>query len=99
MMEQSVLETPRLRLRPVELSDASAIQKAASAREIAHTMISLQHPYPAGEAERYITRERAEREAGRSVTFTIEQKAESRKQKAESRKQKAESRRVVLWPG
>jgi len=71
-----VLETPRLWLRPLELSDASAIQKAAGAREIADTMISLPHPYPAGEAERYIIRQQSEREAGRSVTFTVEQKAD-----------------------
>jgi RimJ/RimL family protein N-acetyltransferase len=76
MIDQSVIETTRLRLRPLELSDASAIQKAAGVREIADTMISLPHPYPAGEAKRYIIRQQSEREAGRSVTFTIEQKAE-----------------------
>jgi RimJ/RimL family protein N-acetyltransferase len=76
MIEQPVLETTRLRLRPLELFDTSAIQKTASAREIADTMISLPHPYPAGEAERYVARQQAEREAGRSATFAIEQKAE-----------------------
>jgi RimJ/RimL family protein N-acetyltransferase len=76
MIEQPALKTPRLRLRPVKLSDASAIQKAASARMIADTMISLRHPYPAGEAERYIARQQAEQKTGRSVTFTIEQLAE-----------------------
>jgi RimJ/RimL family protein N-acetyltransferase len=76
MIKQPVFETLRLLLRPLALSDTSAIQKAASIREIADTMISLPYPYPAGEAERYITRQQAEREAGRSVTFTIEQKTE-----------------------
>lgn len=76
MLEQPILETPRLRLRPLELSDTSSIQKAAGAREIADTMISLPHPYPAGEAQRYVARQHAEREAGCSVTFTIEQKAD-----------------------
>ena len=75
-MDQFVLETPRLRLRPLELSDAAAIQKAAGAREIADTMISLPHPYPAGEAERFIIRQQSEREAGRSVTISIEQKSD-----------------------
>jgi RimJ/RimL family protein N-acetyltransferase len=74
MLKQRVLETPRLRLRPLELSDASEIQKAAGRREISDTMISIPHPYPAGEAARYVARRRAERETGRSVTFTIEQK-------------------------
>ncbi len=76
MIEQAVLKTPRLRLRPLKLSDASAIQKAASARKIADTMISLPHPYPPGEAERYITRQQDELKTGRSVTFTIEKLAE-----------------------
>ena len=40
MFEQTVLETPMLRLRPLALSDTSEIQKAVGAREIADTMIS-----------------------------------------------------------
>ena len=76
MINQPTLETPRLRLRPVEMSDTSDIQKAASAREIADTMISLPHPYPAGEADRYVTRLEAERESGHSVAFVINQQVE-----------------------
>lgn len=76
MIEQVVLNTPWLRLRSLNLSDALAIQKAASARKIADTMISLPHPYPAGEAQRYVARQLAEGKSGRSVTFTIEQKEE-----------------------
>jgi len=72
MIETAVLETSRLQLRPLELSDALEIQKAAGIREIADTMISLPHPYPDGEAERYISRKLLEREAGSSVTFIIE---------------------------
>ncbi len=78
MIEQPVLKTPQLRLRPLKLSDASAIQKAASVRKIADTMISLPHPYPPGEAERYITRQQDELKTGRSVTFTIERQVEGR---------------------
>ena len=52
-MNQFVLETPRLRLRPLEQSDAPAIQKAAGAREIADTMISLPRPFPIEKAELY----------------------------------------------
>jgi len=77
-MEQPLLETPRLRIRPLEPSDAPAIRKAARAREIADTMISIPHPYPAGEAERYVARQQAERAAGRSVTFALELKAKRR---------------------
>ncbi len=76
MIEQAVLKTRALRLRPLKLSDASAIQEAASVRKIADTMISLPHPYPAGEAERYLARQQDERETGQSFTFVIEQQAE-----------------------
>ncbi len=76
MIEQPVLDTPRLRLRPLKRADASAIQKAAGVREIADTMISLPHPYPIVEAERYVAQQRADQNAGRAVTFTIEQKVE-----------------------
>ena len=78
MIEQPVIETARLRLRPIERSDASAIQREAGAREIADTMISIPHPYPANEAERYVARQQIEREAGRAVTFSIIHKAEGR---------------------
>ncbi len=76
MIEQPILETLRLQLRPIELSDTLEIQKAAGMREIADTMISLPHPYPAGEAERYIFQKQNEREAGSSVTFIIGRKVE-----------------------
>ena len=75
MIKQAILETPRLWLRPVELANASVIQKAAAAREIADTMISIPHPYPDGEARRYIARQQAERDAGCAITFTIKLKA------------------------
>jgi len=78
MIEQAILKTTRLRLRPLKLSDALAIQKAASVRKIADTMISLPHPYPPGEAERYIARQLDERKTGRSFTYIIEQQEEGR---------------------
>lgn len=78
MIRQPVLETLRFRLRPIELADAAEIQKAAEAREVSDTMISIPHPYPDGEAERYVTRQQAERNIGRSATFVIELKADGR---------------------
>ncbi len=76
MIRQLVLTTRRLCLRPLQLDDAPAIQEAASAREIADTMISLPHPYPGGEAGRYLARLQTEREAGRCVAFSIEKRSE-----------------------
>ncbi len=78
MLAQPNLQTRRLWLRPLERSDTTAIQNAAVARDIADTMISLPHPYPTGEAERYVTRQLADRDAGRSATFTIAQKDNER---------------------
>lgn len=72
MIDTPVIETARLQLRTPVQSDIQAIQTAAAAREIADTMISLPHPYPEGEAERYLARQRIEQEAGHSYTFIIE---------------------------
>jgi RimJ/RimL family protein N-acetyltransferase len=76
MLSQPKLETKRLSLRPLTFADASWIQKVASVRQIADTMISIPHPYPDGEAERYISKQMFEFERGRSVTFAIEQNPE-----------------------
>jgi len=76
MSQQPILETQRLRLPPIALSDAVAVQQAASLREIADTMISIPHPYPEGEAERYIAEQIELREQGGSAAFTIERKTD-----------------------
>ena len=74
MSAQFKLLTDRLILRPLTRTDVSSIQAAASVRQIADTMISIPHPYPDGESERYIARQTADFEAGHSVTFVIEQR-------------------------
>lgn len=71
---QPTLETERLILRSLVLDDEAAIQKAASAREVASTTISIPHPYPDGEAQRYIANRIAEFQLGRTAAFTIEYK-------------------------
>ncbi|MGG6262964.1 GNAT family N-acetyltransferase [Leptolyngbya sp. AN03gr2] len=77
MCSYSILQTERLILRPLSRGDAASIQAVANMREIADTMISIPHPYPDGEAERYITRQIAKFEAGHAITFAIEQKLDS----------------------
>jgi RimJ/RimL family protein N-acetyltransferase len=72
MFPQISFETDRLILRPLALTDAPAIQKLASDRAVADTMISIPHPYPEGEAENYISRRIAEFRDGNSVAFAIE---------------------------
>ena len=51
------LETERLKLRQLSVDDANSIQTLASNRQIADTTISIPHPYPNGEAERYISKQ------------------------------------------
>lgn len=77
MIAQATLNTNRLVLRPLTFEDAPFIQTFASVRELADAMISIPHPYPNGEAQRYISKQLAEFEAGHSVTFAIERKSES----------------------
>ena len=72
------LETSRLRMRLLERSDAPASQKAAHAREIADTIISLPHPYPDGEAELYVVRRLVELGERRSAIFVMELRYEKR---------------------
>jgi RimJ/RimL family protein N-acetyltransferase len=76
MIKPPILDTARLRLHPIEMTDAPSIEKFASAREIADTMISIPHPYPPEEARQYVTRQQAEQKEGRAVAFSIRQKSE-----------------------
>lgn len=72
------LETPRLRLRPVGPGDIGNIQRAATAREISDTMISIPHPYPEGEADRYVKRQMEGLQTGHSIAFVIERKGDEK---------------------
>lgn len=68
------LETSRLSLRPVSDADAPSIQRAASVYAVADTMLSIPHPYPDGEAKRYVSRQVAKFKAGQAISFVIERK-------------------------
>ncbi|MBD2034480.1 GNAT family N-acetyltransferase [Leptolyngbya sp. FACHB-321] len=76
MLPLITLETPRLVLRPLALTDAPAIQRLASDRAVANTMISIPHPYPEGEAENYLSTRISEFQEQHSVAFAIERKPE-----------------------
>jgi len=50
----TVLETERLRLRPLELTDAQALYEIVSAREVAEGTLTIPHPYRPEWAAEYI---------------------------------------------
>ena len=72
MKTQPRLETERLVLRLISYGDSAAIQAAASLHAVADTMISIPHPYPRDEANRFISHQLAASEAGLCFAFVIE---------------------------
>ncbi|HKR65948.1 MAG TPA: GNAT family protein [Thermoanaerobaculia bacterium] len=50
----TTLRTARLTLRPFTADDASAVQRLASAREVAYNTLLIPHPYPEGAAAQWI---------------------------------------------
>lgn len=72
------LETPRLWLRWLRASDASAVAAFASLAEVAAMTASIPHPYPQGEAERFILKARATTAAGNALILGITLKNKAR---------------------
>ncbi len=70
-MEQAVLETPRLSLRPFTLADAPDVQRLAGASEVADTMLNVPHPYENGMAEQWIGGQAELFKAGSNVAYAI----------------------------
>src|SRR5260221_4335091 len=70
-MQQPVLQTERLILRPFELSDAADVQRLAGQHEVAVTTLLIPHPYPDGAAEEWISGHAGAFERQESVTFAI----------------------------
>ncbi|MGO9675277.1 MAG: GNAT family N-acetyltransferase [Methylocella sp.] len=68
------LETKRLWLRWPRACDAPAIRSFASLPETAQMTAGIPHPYPPGEAERFIFRARADNANGEALVLAITQK-------------------------
>jgi len=71
MLEQPLLHTARLTLRPFTLADAADVQRLAGAREIASTTAVIPHPYEDGMAEEWISMHAPALAEGRSITYAI----------------------------
>lgn len=69
------LETSRLWLRWPEMRDCAAIRAYAGCFEVAEMTSSIPHPYPDGEAERFVAQVRASNHAGKTIELVIEHKA------------------------
>ncbi len=71
------LQSKRLLLRPFAVSDAPRVQQLAGDREIAATTSLIPHPYPDGEAERWISTHPQSFANGESARFAITLRADS----------------------
>lgn len=72
------LETERLWLRWLRSADASAISAFAGLADVAQMTASIPHPYPPGEAERFILHARATTAGGDALVLAATTKAKGR---------------------
>jgi RimJ/RimL family protein N-acetyltransferase len=72
------IETKRLWLRWPRASDAPAITSFASSAQVARMTASIPHPYPPGEAERFIMKARTGNASGTALVLAITQKGGAR---------------------
>ncbi len=70
-MEQPILQTARLLLRPFTISDASDVQRLAGEVEVADTTLNMPHPYKDGMAEQWISGQAALFEAGEAARYAM----------------------------
>lgn len=68
------IETQRLWLRWPRVSDTAAIASFASLPQIARMTALIPHPYPAGEAERFVMKARADNASGSALVLALVQK-------------------------
>jgi RimJ/RimL family protein N-acetyltransferase len=69
------IETRRLWLRWPRATDAAAIKAFAGLVDVAQMTAEIPHPYPAGEAERFVLQARADNACGRGLVLAITQKS------------------------
>ena len=76
-MNQPVLESDRVRLRPFVEEDAARVQSLAGDYAIADTTLNIPHPYEEGMAEQWIGGHRELFEAVTHVIYAVTDKANS----------------------
>jgi RimJ/RimL family protein N-acetyltransferase len=70
------LETERLILRRLELSDAPLVYDYVQERDIAYNTLLIPYPYPEGDAEEWITGTHHSAEEASGFTFAITRRAD-----------------------
>ena len=71
MIEQPILHTRRLVLRPFALADAADVQRLAGADAVASTTANIPHPYEDGMAEAWISSQPADLADGTGIVYAI----------------------------
>lgn len=71
MIQQPILHTERLTLRPFTLADAADVQRLAGAYEVAANIPDIPHPYEDGMAETWINTHPTRLAAGTGLTYAI----------------------------
>ncbi|HMF06334.1 MAG TPA: GNAT family N-acetyltransferase [Methylocella sp.] len=72
------IETKRFWLRWPRAADAPAITSFAKLAEVAQATAGIPHPYPPGEAERFILKARADNASGKALILAMTQKTGAR---------------------
>ena len=68
---QPTLHSPRLTLRPFELSDANEVERLAGDFRVAETTAAIPHPYPKGGAIEWISTHKPKFEGQTGVIYAI----------------------------
>jgi RimJ/RimL family protein N-acetyltransferase len=72
------IETKRFWVRWPRAADAPAITSFAKLAEVAQATAGIPHPYPPGEAERFILKARADNASGKALILAMTQKTGAR---------------------
>ncbi|MBE0431259.1 MAG: GNAT family N-acetyltransferase [Dehalococcoidia bacterium] len=76
MKHPPILETERLVLRPLQISDAPRVKELAGAYEIYRPTLNIPHPYEDGMAEKWIASRASRFYAGEGVDLAVTLKAD-----------------------